>query len=234
MKNQKNHHRRLRIFHKVNPSLQLMLAIGLFILSVIASRDTAIADWEVNLFQFFYGLPDYLRPFFFVITQLGSIWMLGILLVFYLTRKKRQIVLRLMLTGLLAYLISGFAKDIWGRVRPGDILIDVVNLDYIVRGPGFPSGHTALAAALALTLGWYFKGKYYWVVVAWIALVGISRMYLGIHFPLDIVGGFAIGWISYALFRHIALRDITFKRKTNEIVVDKPKTKPAKTVARKR
>src|SRR5687768_9118263 len=101
MKNKNNHHKRLHIFHKVNPTLQLLLAIGLFILAVIASRDKAIADWEINLFQFFYGLPDYLQPFFFVITQLGSIWMLGLLLIFYLMRKKRQIVLRLMLTGLL-------------------------------------------------------------------------------------------------------------------------------------
>lgn len=202
-----------QLFHKVNPSLQLIAAIGLFIVSVIASRAPGIADWEVSVFQFFYGLPNFLHPFFFAVTQLGSIWVFGLLVGLYLIHKKHQIVLRLLLTGLLAYTASGFAKDIWGRVRPHDFLLDVVNLDYIVRGPGFPSGHTALATALALTLGYYFKGKYYGIVVGWIVLVAISRMYLGVHFPLDIVGGFAIGWASYALFRHVSLRDLKFGTK---------------------
>ncbi len=213
MKNSKKNHTRFRLFHKVNPTLQLVLAIGLFVVAVLASRSKDVGDWEISLFRFFYGLPDFLQPFFFVVTQLGSIWILGLLFILFLALKKHQIVLRLMLTGLLAYLISGFAKDIWGRIRPQDLLLDVVNLDYIVRGPGFPSGHMALATALALTLGWYLKGKYYWLVVAWIGLVGISRMYLGIHFPLDILGGFAIGWFSYAIFRHVSLHEIKFRKK---------------------
>jgi membrane-associated phospholipid phosphatase len=35
-------------------------------------------------------------------------------------------------------------------------------------------------------------------------------MYLGVHTPLDIVGGFAIGWGAYALFRHVRLYDVRF------------------------
>ena len=92
-------------------------------------------------------------------------------------------------------MITGVAKDLWGRARPNELLLDVVNLDYIVRGPGFPSGHMALATALAFTIGHYLPKKYHWVPIVWIVGVGLSRMYLGIHAPLDIVGGFAIGWV---------------------------------------
>lgn len=200
-------------YPKVNSTLQLFLAIALFVGAATATGGQTVPQWEIDLFQFIYGLPDFLHPFFFVITQLGSIMMLGLLLVLYLLRKHYHIVLRLLMTGTLAYLVSGFAKDIWGRVRPTELLVDIVNLDYIVRGPGFPSGHTALATALALTIGHYLPRKYHWVVPVWIIGVGLSRMYLGIHFPLDILGGFAIGWGSYALFRHVRLYDITVPRK---------------------
>lgn len=199
--------------YKFGPTAQVIAAATLFALAVIASGDGVIAQWEINLFQLVYNLPDFLRPFFLVITQFGSIFVLGALLLIYVFKQRYHIVLRLMMTALLAYLASGFAKDIWGRARPHEILTDVVNLDYIVRGPGFPSGHTALATAMALTLWHYLPRKYRWVVPVWIIGVATSRMYLGIHFPLDIIGGFAIGWLSYALFRHVRLYDITSHHK---------------------
>ncbi|MEX2014962.1 MAG: phosphatase PAP2 family protein [Candidatus Saccharimonadales bacterium] len=198
---------------KIDPTLQLFLALGLFIISVIASRGAQMSAWEISLFQSVYDLPDFLHPVFFVITQFGSIYVLALLLILYLARKHYHIVLRLLLTGTLAYLLTGVAKDLWGRARPTELLLDIVNLDYIVRGPGFPSGHMALAAALALTIGHYLPKKYHWIPIVWIVGVGLSRMYLGVHAPLDIVGGFAIGWGAYALFRHVRLYDINFSRR---------------------
>lgn len=202
-----------KIFPKINPTIQLLLAVVLFTGAAWASNGQDISQWEIDLFQFAYNLPDFLQPLFLIITQFGSIWILGLLLVLYLFKRHYHIVLRLLMTGTTAYLVSGFAKDIWGRVRPNELLTDIVNLDYIVRGPGFPSGHTALAVALALTIGHYLPRRYRWIVPVWIIGVGLSRMYLGIHFPLDILGGFAIGWASYALFRHVRLYDITVPRK---------------------
>lgn len=203
-------------YKKIGPTAQLFLAIGLFVIAVLASKGPMMKDWEVSVFQAVYGLPEFLHPFFITVTQLGSIYVLGILLIIYLTKQHYHIVLRLLMTGTLAYVVTGFAKDIWGRARPHELLTDVVSLDYIVRGPGFPSGHMALAVALALTIGHYLPKKYRWLIVLWIVSVGLSRMYLGVHAPLDIVGGFAIGWGSYALFRHVRLYDVKFGRKTTK------------------
>lgn len=198
---------------KLDPTLQLFIAIGLFAVSATLVKHFGVMDWEVNVFNFVYGWPNFLHPIFFVITQFGSIWILGTLLAVHLAKKKYSVVLRLLLAGMLAYLVSGFAKDIWGRVRPGDILENIANLDYVVRGPGFPSGHTALATAMALTMAYYLPKKYRWIAVVWIVGVGLSRVYLGIHFPMDIIGGFAIGWGSYALFRQVRVYDISKKTK---------------------
>lgn len=198
---------------RITPTYHLIAAAALLIATVLVSRGESLHDWEVAVFQFIYGLPNKLLPLFLVITQFGSVYVLAVLLLIYLFRRRYHVVLRMLMTGLLAYLMAGFVKYAWGRPRPDGLLDGVTNLDY-VQGPGFPSGHTALAAAVAFTLGHYLPKKYRWIVPVWIVGVGTSRLYLGVHAPLDIIGGFAIGWGAYALFRHVRIYDISFERKS--------------------
>lgn len=184
----------------------------LFVVAVYASRPTTISTFETNIFLAIYDLPRFLYPFFYIVTQLGSIYVLGVLLLLYMLKQHYHIVLRLLMTGTLAYLVAGFAKSIWGRARPHELLPNIITLDYF-QGPGFPSGHVALATALALTIGHYLPRKYWWLPALWIIGVGLSRVYLGVHAPLDIVGGFALGWLCYALFRHVRIYDTIHQRK---------------------
>ncbi len=193
---------------KLTPTIQVYLALGLFITTIIASSGSAMAGWEIVVFKWIYNLPNVLHPLFVFITQFGSIYVMALLLGVYLVKQHYRIVLRLLMVGTAAYLAAGVAKDLWGRTRPHDLLAEVVSRDFFVRGPGFPSGHVALAAALALTIARYLPKKYQWVAPVWIIGVGLSRIYLGVHAPLDIIGGFAIGWLCYALFRHVRLYDI--------------------------
>ena len=78
------------------------------------------------------------------------------------------------------------------------------------RTYSFPSGHAMASSALALTLVILcWPTRYRWWVVAaallYTGLVGVSRLYLGVHFPSDVLGGWliSIAWITlvYALFR---------------------------------
>lgn len=201
-----------------SPTVQVVAAVLLFAASVWASRAADMTQWETHLFLAIYNWPDFLLPFFLVVTQFGSVYALALLVVLYFFSKRYHIVLRMLMSGLLAYLLAGFAKDMWGRLRPIDILADVVSREYTVRGPGFPSGHTALAVAIALTIGHYLPRKYRWCVPVLIVGVAISRVYLGVHAPLDLVGGFAIGWFSYALFRHVRLQDVSpFRRQKRQV-----------------
>lgn len=88
------------------------------------------------------------------------------------------------------------------RQRPYDKYPGIIFPYSIETDPSFPSGHTSTAFAAATTLSLEFK-KWYVVVpaYAWAAGVGYSRMYLGEHYPSDVLAGAAVGagsaWLSH-------------------------------------
>lgn len=214
MKNKKTARKKSSSVWSYPASSHLLGAIGLFILSIILSRGADMQAWEVSLFKLIYSRPVVLRPFFFIVTQAGSIHMLAILALVLFIWRRYDILFKFLSASLFAYLVAGFAKSIWGRARPFELIDGVTNLDYQVLGPGFPSGHTALVVAMGLVLYTYLPKKYRIVVPIMIIVVGWSRMYLGIHAPLDVVGGFAIGWLSFALVSHLSVSLIPNKALT--------------------
>lgn len=67
---------------------------------------------------------------------------------------------------------------------------------------GFPSGHVATTASWALGLAWYRRKSWQLGVAAtWVALMALSRIYLGRHFPADVLGGLVVGVAALALAR---------------------------------
>jgi undecaprenyl-diphosphatase len=96
-------------------------------------------------------------------------------------------------------LLSTVMKELFGRTRP-----DVVPHLVAVTSPSFPSGHSMLAAILYLTLGALLarfatrrRTKAYLLTVALFAtfVIGASRVYLGVHYPSDVLAGWCAGLI---------------------------------------
>ena len=99
-----------------------------------------------------------------------------------------------LLASFVAWRLDNAAKELIERPRPPAVLgRDVVLRDSSATGWGFPSGHTTAAFALAAVLHPLLPGRWRWGAWLLAAAVGVARIYVGAHFPLDVVGGAALG-----------------------------------------
>lgn len=130
---------------------------------------------------------------------------------------RRRWVTPLLLALALSGTISGVAKHMVHRQRPAfyyanrhrarlDMSVEAHTIPGIrpLRVNGFPSGHTATSVALALTLAIIcrrYRPARGLVSIGWAVagLVGLSRIYMADHWPLDVAGGVVVGLISGAI-----------------------------------
>lgn len=175
------------------------LAIGLagLVLAVCAlvAANRQVSVLEHDILGFIYGLPDPFTEVVYLVTQAGSVGAVLAVVVTTFVLKRRKLAALLLANTLVAYLFTAIIKELVARPRPAELLPDIIVRSEYARGFGFPSGHTAIATVMALTLMPYTGRKYRWLLWLWIVGVSFSRLYLGVHAPLDIVGGFCIGVI---------------------------------------
>ncbi len=127
----------------------------------------------------------------------GTIWVAFAIATWIATPTKRMAAYRLLLSLLLTTLLGeGIIKPLVNRDRP--FVNHPEYHDYGVRHDSysFPSGHAASAAAGAVALTRMFPTPAV-AIAAWTlaTVIALSRVALGVHFPSDILAGFAIGFI---------------------------------------
>lgn len=139
-----------------------------------------------------------------------------LLLLFFVWRydKRRWWVVLLFLAGgvVLSDQLSGFVKDGVARLRPSRNP-ELDGLVHTLRGYrggryGFVSSHAANAFMLAAFFVTRYKQYtiHWWWMVVWAAMVAYSRIYLGVHYPGDILGGALIGAVTGWLMARWSMR----------------------------
>lgn len=116
----------------------------------------------------------------------------GILLYFFGGKKGKSVSKILILSLIVSYLIIQLIKLGVMRPRPYDTLSSLVvighEFDY-----SFPSGHTANMTVLSYILGKEYGHLKLFMIFP--VIIAITRLYLGVHYPSDVIGGFIIGLI---------------------------------------
>ena len=92
-----------------------------------------------------------------------------------------------------AWMLAHVAKAMADRPRPYLAMADAVLRQQPAHGTSFPSSHTAVTLAVAIALVPFLARPLAAAGIGYAVLTGWSRVYLGVHYPLDILGGAGIG-----------------------------------------
>lgn len=165
--------------------------------------------------QLFANFQEFFDVFFMIITAFGEELILFIVLpIFYWAINKEASHLVAM-AGFASLTLNGVIKDIAQVERPisnpnirfveiDNILVNTVDLQ---KGSySFPSGHSQTISVLTFSLASYYNKKNFWILATIITLlVMMSRLYLGVHWPLDVLVGALLGILSavvcYQIFK---------------------------------
>ena len=182
-----------------------------------------IIQLDKDLFLFLNTLGSSTWDGFWTFLSERSYWIPLYIFLLYLLFKNfglKKTFLILILTLLMVLFtdqITNLFKDGFQRPRP----CFTPEFEGIMRGVGcerrglygFTSAHASNHLAIALLLGLVFKKMYKWMLpllLVWAVLIAYSRIYLGIHFPLDVicggVMGLILGWTFYRLYQYLIIR----------------------------
>ena len=149
-----------------------------------------------------YVRNDFLTPFVTFITHLGDagiIWiMLTILLLAYAKTRKTGAVMALSMI-LNALATNVVLKNILARTRPYEIIDGLYSIVGRQSDYSFPSGHSACSFACAVVIYRYCPKKYGISALIAAVLIALSRLYVGVHFPTDVLGGALVGTLAALL-----------------------------------
>ena len=140
-----------------------------------------------------------LTPIFKFITTLGNagvIWIVfsvGLLI----PKKTRRVGVLALVSLLFSALIDNvILKNVVARTRPYDVIEGLTSLVGAQKDYSFPSGHTGSAFAAAVVMFRGLPKKYGIPILVFACLMGLSRLYVGVHWPSDVLAGWAIGALT--------------------------------------
>lgn len=176
--------------------LILFLIIGLYVIKI----DGNVIDNTVYNFIISFK-SKYTTLFFKGVTFLSSVSFMVVVSILLLLVKKIKYRKLMLINIILDVILNTCLKYIFRRERPRDIMMVIEN------GFSFPSGHTMLATIFYGFIIYLIyksdksrKFKYVSIILLslLILLIGISRIYLGVHYTTDVLGGYLIS-VSYLM-----------------------------------
>jgi len=165
-----------------------------------------ILQWGLNFIVLLQQVESpLLDSFFRVITSLGDELFYLLFFPFLLWCVDFYLGLSVGIIFLLSVYVNAGLKEIFQQPRPFEILAEIQKIH--ASGYGFPSGHAQSSLVVWGSIAYW--EKQIWIrnlSVLLILLIGFSRIYLGVHFPTDILGGWLFGGLILGLSYFIFLK----------------------------
>ena len=135
---------------------------------------------------------------------------LGVVLLFF--KKTRRVGVAALLALLFGFLITNLTlKPLVSRPRPWLDVEGLINLVGESAYRSFPSGHSTSAFAFGFALLFGAPKRWMkWAAIIVAVLMGLSRLYVGVHYPTDILGGVLVGllagWLAWQIAKRIKVK----------------------------
>lgn len=143
------------------------------------------------------GLLDSIMIFFTTLGNAGLIWLFSAFVLLFTKKHRYRGFLILLCIGVAFAVNNLLIKNLVMRPRPFETLTALTTLVKHPADYSFPSGHacSSFASAFAVTLGYGRRGAWIYIVAA---LIAVSRVYVGVHYPSDVLAGAAVGTAAAA------------------------------------
>jgi glycosyltransferase 2 family protein len=178
-----------------DPRVRLGAGTAALLVTAMAAHRNRVSPDEAAAFRAVNSLPGWLYPPAWVVMQLGALgaapatagvaWLAG----------DRELAARLLAGGTGAWALSKVVKRLVQRPRPAALLPGTRRRGREAAGLGYLSGHAGVAVALGAAALPRLGPAGRAVTLGAVPVVGLTRIYVGAHLPLDVAGGAALGLV---------------------------------------